>query len=177
MRFNSRVPDSRSTTSQMRGARPLSRAATFIFTIFATHFSGSATSLAADDLVVKTSSHSVSVTLDKIAAALEKNGITIFARVDHAAGAKKAGMTLAPTELLIFGNPKLGTPLMQSNRTIGIDLPVKVLAWQEDDGTVKVAYTAPAALAKRHHIESQEKVIALMTKALDALTDNVQAQP
>jgi uncharacterized protein (DUF302 family) len=93
-----------------------------------------------------------------------------IARIDHAAGAQSVDMELRPTQLLIFGNPKLGTPLMQANRAIGLDLPMKVLAWQEADGTVKVAYTAPAALAKRHGISDQDKIVETMTKALDGLT-------
>lgn len=123
-----------------------------------------------DDLVIKTSTRSVKDTIDTLAAKLAEKGISIAARVDHAAGAKAAGLDLPPTELLIFGNPKLGTPLMQANRAIGLDLPMKVLAWEEADGTVKVAYTAPAALAKRHAITDQDKIIAAMSKALDGLT-------
>ena len=70
--------------------------------------------------------------------------------MDHAAGAKKIGQELKPTELLIFGNPKLGTPLMQANRRIGLDLPLKALAWEDDAGKVWLAYTAPSALKARH---------------------------
>jgi uncharacterized protein (DUF302 family) len=125
---------------------------------------------AGDDIVIKTSTRSVKETIDALAAKLKEKGIKIAARVDHAAGAKAAGLELPPTELLIFGNPKLGTPLMQANRAIGLDLPMKVLAWQEADGTVKVAYTAPAALAKRHGISDQDKIVETMTKALDGLT-------
>jgi uncharacterized protein (DUF302 family) len=123
-----------------------------------------------DDIVIKTSTRSVKETIDALAAKLKEKGIKIAARVDHAAGAKAAGLELPPTELLIFGNPKLGTPLMQANRAIGLDLPMKVLAWQEADGTVKVAYTAPAVLAKRHGISGQDKIAETMSKALDGLT-------
>ena len=123
------------------------------------------------DLVVKTSTHSVKETIDALAAKLKEKGVAIIARVDHAAGAKTAGMSLQPTELLIFGNPKLGTPLMQSNRTIGLDLPMKVLAFEDADGTVKVAYTAPSALISRHGVTGQDKVVEAMTKALQGLTD------
>lgn len=126
---------------------------------------------ASDDIVVKTSTRSVKETLDTLAAKLEAKGIKIAARVDHAAGAKAAGLSLPPTELLIFGNPKLGTPMMQANRAIGLDLPMKVLAWEEPDGTVKVAYTAPAALAKRYGISGQEQILETMGKALDGLTN------
>lgn len=125
---------------------------------------------AGDELVIKTSRLSVKETIDAVAATLAEKGIAIAARIDHAAGAKAAGLSLPPTELLIFGNPKLGTPLMQTAPTVGLELPMKVLAWQEADGTVKIAYTAPDALARRHGITGQEKILETMTKALDGFT-------
>src|SRR5690606_31082185 len=85
----------------------------------------------AEKLVTIESQHSVKDTVDRLAAALDQRGIKPVARVDHAAGAKTVGMELPPTEILIFGNPKLGTPLMQANPEIAIDLPLKVLAWQD----------------------------------------------
>ena len=94
-------------------------------------------------MVVKQSPHSVSKTLDRLTAVMQKKGLTIYARVDHAAGAKKAGLVMKPTELLIFGNPKMGTPLMLAKRTIGVDLPLKVLAWQDDAGKVWLGYITP----------------------------------
>ncbi len=126
---------------------------------------------AGGDLIVKQSPHSVTVTLDKLEAVMKKKGITIFARIDHATGAKKVGADMAPTQVLIFGNPKMGTPLMQSNRTIGIDLPLKVLAWKGADGKVRLAYTKPAVLAKRHAIGDRAKVFQKMTGALNKLTN------
>ena len=93
-----------------------------------------------------------------------------MARVNHAAGAKSAGLDLKPTELLIFGNPKLGTPLMQTNRMIALDLPMKVLAWEDDNGEVHVAYTTPTALAKRHGVKGRDEIVATMTNALAGLT-------
>lgn len=125
---------------------------------------------AGEKLVVKQSPHTVSKTLDRLTAIMQKKGITIFARVDHAAGAKKAGLDLKPTQLLIFGNPKLGTPLMQANRHIGIDLPLKALAWEDDDGKVWLGYTAPSALKDRFDISSRDEVFKKMTGALDKLT-------
>ncbi|MEL6873233.1 MAG: DUF302 domain-containing protein [Pseudomonadota bacterium] len=122
-------------------------------------------------LVTKPSAHSVSKTLDRLSGMLKSKGITIFARVDHAAGAKKAGLELPPTELLIFGNPKLGTPLMQSNRAIGADLPMKALAWEDKDGKVYLSYTAPAALKARYAIGDKDKVFQTMTGALGKFTD------
>lgn len=122
-------------------------------------------------MVVKQSSHSVSKTLDRLTAVMQKKGITIFARVDHAAGAKRVGEDMKPTELLIFGNPKLGTPLMLAKPEIGIDLPLKVLAWQDGSGKVWLGYTAPAALKARHNVNGRDEVFKKMTGALDKLTN------
>ncbi len=121
-------------------------------------------------LVVKQSPHSVSKTLDRLTAVMQKKGITIFARVNHAAGAKKVGMDMKPTELLIFGNPKLGTPLMLAKREIGVDLPLKALAWQDDGGKVWLGYTTPSALKARHGVSGRDEVFNKMTGALDKLT-------
>ncbi len=125
---------------------------------------------AADGLVTKKSSHSVSVTADRFAAALKEKGITLVARVNHAAAAKKAGMELRPTELLIFGNPKLGTPLMQTNQTAGIDLPLKALVWQDAKGEVWIGYVSPEAIVARHGINDRAEVVKKMTGALEGLS-------
>lgn len=106
----------------------------------------------ADGLVTIASRFSVKETLDRLEAILKAKDITVFARIDHAAGALSAGMPLRATELLIFGNPKTGTPLMQSNQTIGIDLPLKVLGWQDAGGAVWLTYNEPAWLARRHNL-------------------------
>jgi uncharacterized protein (DUF302 family) len=126
---------------------------------------------APEGMVVKSSPHSVNETLDKLEAALKKNGIRVFARVDHAAGAAAVDLELPATQLLIFGNPKLGTPLMQAERSVAIDLPMKALAYADADGRVHLAYNDPAYLAERHGIEDREAVIRKMTGALDKLTD------
>ncbi|WP_158817855.1 DUF302 domain-containing protein [Methylocapsa sp. S129] len=89
-------------------------------------------------------------TMDRLEAALRANGVTIFARIDHAAGAAKVGEDLRPTELLIFGNPKGGTPLMQAEQTIGIDLPLKALVWRDAAGKTWLSYNEPGWLAERH---------------------------
>ena len=122
-------------------------------------------------MVVKQSPHSVSKTLDRLTAVMQKKGLTIFARVDHAAGAKKAGLDMKPTELLIFGNPKMGAPLMLTKRTIGVDLPLKALAWQDDAGKVWLGYTTPAALKARHGVTGRDGIFKKMTGALDKLTN------
>jgi uncharacterized protein (DUF302 family) len=127
---------------------------------------------AADDrLVAKKSPHSVAVTLDRLSDALKTRSIGIAARVDHAAAAQKIGQALKPTQLLVFGNPKLGTPLMQSNRRIGLDLPMKVLAWEDDDGQVWLAYVKPDVLKSEYSVSRHDDVFKQMTRALDELTN------
>lgn len=130
----------------------------------------SCSAFANDQLQVIDSKYSVKETLDRLSAILTKKGIKVMARVNHAAGAKAAGLELPPTELLIFGNPKLGTPLMQTSRLIGLDLPMKVLAWQGKDGKTKLAYTKPSVLMSRHNVAGKDAIFGKMTKALAGLT-------
>jgi uncharacterized protein (DUF302 family) len=106
--------------------------------------------MSAEGLVSIPSSFDPKETMDRLEAALRASGVTIFARIDHAAGAAEVGETLRPTELLIFGNPKAGTPLMQAGQTIGIDLPLKALVWQDAAGKTQLSYNEPGWLAKRH---------------------------
>ena len=89
-------------------------------------------------------------TIDRVEAGLAAKGIAVFARIDHAAGATSVGMPLRPTELLIFGNPRAGTPLMQSRQSIGIDLPLKLLGWQDESGKAWLSYNDVAWLPRRH---------------------------
>lgn len=124
-----------------------------------------------DDMIVKKSPHSVTKTLDRLTGILEKKGITIFTRIDHGAGAAKVGQELRPTQLLIFGNPKLGTPLMTANQRIGIALPLKALAWEDEAGTVWLGYTEPDELKDRFDIDERDEVFKKMTGALDNLTN------
>jgi uncharacterized protein (DUF302 family) len=88
----------------------------------------------------------------RLIALVETSGQTVFARIDHGAGATQVGLALRPTQLLLFGNPKGGTPLMQNRQTIGIDLPLKILVWEADDGQVWLTYNDPAWLAQRHNL-------------------------
>ena len=104
-------------------------------------------------LITISSQHSVKTTIDRLEAALKDAGVGVFARIDHAAGAASVGMELRPTELLIFGNPRAGTPLMQAGQTIGLDLPLKALAWEDADGSVWVTYNDVAWLAERHGLD------------------------
>lgn len=131
----------------------------------------SMTAFAGDGLVVKPSQYSVSETIDRLQAALEGKGLTIFARIDHEAGAASAGLDLAPTEILIFGNPKLGTPLMTSSPTTAIDLPQKALAYQETDGQVYLAYNDIGYLVARHGITERDEVVGKIRGALGKFTD------
>ncbi|MFD2738859.1 DUF302 domain-containing protein [Sulfitobacter aestuarii] len=130
----------------------------------------------AAELVHKVSPHSVSVTIDRLAAAVEEAGANVFARVDHAAGATKADMELRPTELLIFGNPKLGTPAMQAAQSAGLDLPLRVLAYADGEGVVHLVYHDPAELALQHGLPEGAEYLAKMTGALNKLTDKAVAE-
>jgi Uncharacterized conserved protein len=116
--------------------------------------------------------------MNRLEAEVKAKGMTVFARIDHAAGAAEAGMSLRPTELLIFGNAKGGTPLMQSAQTIGIDLPLKALVWQDASGNTWLSYNDPSWLAKRHWLghEVQATVNGLAT-ALSALARTATAAP
>lgn len=105
---------------------------------------------AADGLTSVASQHDVGTTVDRLTSTVEAAGMKVFARIDHAAGAAKVNQTLRPTQLLIFGNPKGGTPFMQCAQTVGIDLPLKMLAWQDETGKVWLGYNEPAYVAERH---------------------------
>ncbi|HKF62197.1 MAG TPA: DUF302 domain-containing protein [Dongiaceae bacterium] len=127
-------------------------------------------------LITITSNHSVKETLDRLEASLRGNGVTVFARIDHAAGAAAVDMSLPPTELIIFGQPKAGTPLMQAQQSIGIDLPLKMLAWQDASGKNWLAYNDVAWLAKRHGLgEDLAPAISGIAKALAKLAETAAA--
>ena len=124
----------------------------------------------ADVGLVNLSSHySVDKTADRFVAAAEKAGLNIFARIDHAAGASKVGKSLRPTQLIIFGSPKVGTALMTSDQRMGIDLPLKALAWQDAEGKVWLSYNSPDYLFGRFSIEDRSKVKKKITGALAKL--------
>ncbi len=109
-------------------------------------------------------------TMNRLEAAVQAKGMTVFARIDHAAGATAVGLSLRPTEVLIFGSAKGGTPLMNSVQTIGLDLPLKALVWQDASGDTWLSYNDPAWLAKRHGIGAEtEPAVNNMTAALNAL--------
>ena len=124
-----------------------------------------------DGLVTIRSAHSVPETIDRLADAITARGLNVFARIDHAAGAAGAGLELRPTLLLIFGNPRGGTPLMQDRQTAGIDLPVKALAWEDADGAVWLTYNAAQWLAARHGLGAASAMsVATMEAGLAAMT-------
>ena len=126
----------------------------------------SSPAIAHEGLVSVKSVHSVSITADRLENVLKNKGMTVFARIDHAAGAAKAGKTLRPTELVIFGNPKVGTPLMQCSQSIAIDLPQKALIWEDVNGQVWLSYNDPRYLAKRHNTRGCDKVLEKVAGAL-----------
>lgn len=122
----------------------------------------------AGDLTVRQSRFSVAETIDRLTAALKEKGITPAARIDHAAAAKSAGLDLKPTQVLLFGNPKLGTPLMKADRHIAIDLPMRVLAWEDDQGKTWVGYNSSQTLQARYKVSTQSEPMQALARALEA---------
>jgi len=121
---------------------------------------------AGEGMIKIRSAHSVAVTADRLESILEGNGMTVMNRIDHAAGAAKAGMRIPPTQLLIFGNPKVGTPLMQCSPSIAIDLPQKALIWEDTGGQVWFSYNDPQYLALRHNTQGCDAVLKKVATAL-----------
>ena len=112
------------------------------------------------------SSHEVKATADRLENTLKQKGMTVFIRINHAAGAQKVGKKLRPTELVVFGNPKVGTPLMLCSQSMAIDLPQKALIWEDQEGTVWFSYNDPNYLVERHGITGCAEVIKKLEKAL-----------
>jgi uncharacterized protein (DUF302 family) len=123
-----------------------------------------------DELTTRPSKYAVKETVDRLTTALKDKGINPAARIDHAAAAKAAGLELRPTEVLLFGNPKVGTPLMQANRHVAIDLPMRVLVWEDDGGKVWIGYTPPSQLKARYKIEGRDDVLKALSGALETFT-------
>ena len=120
----------------------------------------------ADGLITVPSSFGPQETMDRLAAEVTAKGMTIFARVDHAAGAASVGMPLRPTELLVFGNARAGTPLMQVDQAVGIDLPLKALVYQDAEGKVWLSYNDPGWLARRHGLGAAAAAVVAMAAGL-----------
>ncbi|HTW79016.1 MAG TPA: DUF302 domain-containing protein [Terracidiphilus sp.] len=114
------------------------------------------------------SNHSVDVTVQKLTSILESKAVTLFALVDHSGEAAKVGMTMRPTRLLIFGSPKAGTPLMQAAPSVAIDLPLKILVWEDANGQAWVSYNSPEYLRDRHNLPSELMANIAVIEALAA---------
>ncbi len=123
-----------------------------------------------DGLTTLESKHGPKETMDRLAAAVTARGMAVLARIDHAGAAAKVGLELRPTEVLIFGNPKAGTLLMQVMQTIGIDLPLKALVWQDESGKTRLGYIEPGFLAKRYGADTgTDAVLGAMSAAIAAV--------
>jgi uncharacterized protein (DUF302 family) len=134
--------------------------------------------MAADGLITLASGYAPKETMDRLEAEVKAKGMTVFARIDHAAGAAQVALALRPTEVLIFGNAKGGTPLMQSVQTIGIDLPLKALVWQDAAGATWLSYNDPSWLAERHGVGREaEAAVGAISAALQAVTKAATAAP
>lgn len=132
--------------------------------------------MAAEGLITIKSSNGPEVTMNRFEAEVRNRGMTVFAHIDHAAGAAAASLALRPTDLLIFGNAKGGTPLMQDVQAIGIDLPLKVLVWQDASGVTWLSYNDPNWLAQRHALDETTKAtIKTMLAALEAIASKATA--
>jgi uncharacterized protein (DUF302 family) len=134
--------------------------------------------MAADGLTTIVSSFGAKETMDRLEAEVKAKGMTVFARIDHAAGAAEIGLPLRPTELLIFGNAKAGTPLMQANQAIGIDLPLKALVFEDAVGKVWLSYNDPRWLAQRHGLGAAvAPTVNAMAAALSAVATKATKSP
>ena len=109
-------------------------------------------------------------TMDRVEAEIRARGLNVFACIDHAAGAAEAGLTLPPTELIVFGNARGGTPLMQSAQTVGIDLPLKILVWQGAANNTWLSYNEPGWIAQRHGVANAEDAVTKMADLLNAIS-------
>ena len=134
--------------------------------------------MATDGLTTIQSTFGPQDTVRRLEAAVKAKGMTVFARIDHAAGAAEVGLALRPTELVIFGNAKGGTPLMQSDQTMGIDLPLRALVWQDAAGNTWLSYNDPSWLAQRHGLGAEAATtVRALTAALDALAKAATTSP
>jgi uncharacterized protein (DUF302 family) len=134
--------------------------------------------MAADGLITIESRYGPEETMNRFEAEVRARGMTVFAHIDHAAGAAAVGLPLRPTELLVFGNAKTGTPLLQSAQMLGIDLPLKALVWQDASGTAWLSYNDPVFLARRHGLDGADNTtVNAMAAALKAIASKVTMPP
>ena len=129
-----------------------------------------AASAASAAMVEKSSPHSVAETIDRLVAAVENAGASVVARVNHSGAAEKAGLEMRPAELLIFGNPKVGTPLMQADMAMTVVVPLRVAAYEDSDGQVIVVYENIADVAEAYGVDPQSEAVTTIAGALDKLT-------
>ena len=122
------------------------------------------------DMIISTSTDTVTETLDRIEAVLRQKGLTIFARIDHAGAARDAGLDMQEEQVLIFGNPAAGTTLMKEHPEIGIELPLRILAWADEKGTTHLGYTDPAVVADRYNIMQASGIVENIAGLLKAVT-------
>jgi uncharacterized protein (DUF302 family) len=132
--------------------------------------------LAADGMVTVPSTHTVEETAERLESVLHEKGMTIFNRIKHSEAAAKVGIELRKTELILFGNPKVGSPLMKCQQSVAIDLPQKALIWEDDNAKVWISYNDPRYLEKRHNIAGCEEVIAKIEKALAGITKSAAGE-
>jgi len=132
--------------------------------------------MTSEGLITLKSAHGAADTLARLEAAIKARGLTLFAHIDHAAGAREAGLPLRPTDVLLFGNARGGTPLMQAQQTIGIDLPLKALIFEDGEGSTWLAYNDPHWLARRHGLGPEaEPVLGGLSRMLEALAQGATA--
>src|SRR5580698_222545 len=124
--------------------------------------------MAIDGLATLSSKSDFASTVRKLETEISARGLTLFARIDHAAGAAEAGLSLRPTLLLVFGNAKAGTPLMQQDQTTGIDLPLKFLVWQDEAGMTQISYNRPEWIGERHDIANMP-----VLEAMESILNNI----
>lgn len=127
--------------------------------------------MAGEGMINVESAYNVKETAGRLENILTEKGMTIFSRINHSEGAANVGITLPDTELFIFGNPKVGSPLMKCQQTVAIDLPQKALIWEDNQGEVWISYNDPRYLEKRHNISGCEEIIAKIEKALSGITN------
>lgn len=141
----------------------------FLVGVFGAFLMVSGATAADTGLVTKVSKSSVVDTVSRLETVLKASGMTVFARIDHRAEAENAGLTMRPAQVIIFGNPKGGTPLMVAAPTVAIDLPLKALIWEDAGGRVWLSYNSATYLKVRHEISGKDEAIAALDRALDAL--------
>jgi uncharacterized protein (DUF302 family) len=123
-----------------------------------------------NELVTLPSAHGPTETMERLKSLLEQKKIQVFAHIDHAVEAAKVGLSLRPTQVLIFGSPRAGTPLMQSRQTIGLDLPLRILVWQDESDKVWLTYRRVQSLGQRHHVTGHDAAVAALDDGLAAVS-------